>query len=103
MGEGWLRVAQRPRMGVGGESGPQAWGGGRDGAGQLVMGAHEDGVVRVWDLRSSRKPLSSMQVCLPPYTLHHVHDHVPNILSYVDHTQTMICDECFLWSFFARR
>ena len=45
--------------------------GGRDGAGQLVIGAHEDGVVRVWDIRSSRKPMSSMQVWrLPtPYTI----------------------------------
>ena len=30
VGEGWLRVAQRPRLRVGGEPGPQARGGGRE-------------------------------------------------------------------------
>ena len=38
VGEGWLRVAQRPRMGVGGEPGPQAWWGGRERLGR--GGAH---------------------------------------------------------------
>ena len=40
VGEGGLRVAQRPRMRVGGEPGPQALGGGRERLGKGGGGAH---------------------------------------------------------------